>query len=237
MWYALQGDWPARYASNVREPYEPPFNAAVRPLLRPGLTVLDVGSGWRPAIPASARPAGCTYVGLDISAGELERAGDVYDESIVADITRFDTRHEARFDLVVSRFLLEHVAPIDAALESMRLALKPGGHLVSLVPGRFAPFAVANQILPAAVTRRLLKRTAYRDPTLLFPAVYDRCWHSALVELLAGWSAAHVEPLYTSAYYLRFSKLLQSMYLGVEEMLIRLGRRNLASHYVLTATR
>ena len=237
MWYALRGDWPARYASNVREPYEPPFDAAVRPLLRAGLTVLDVGSGWRPAIPASARPAGCTYVGLDISARQLERAGDVYDEHIVADITRFDTRHAARFDLVVSRFLLEHVAPIDAALESMRLALKPGGHLVSLVPGRFAPFSVANQILPTAATRRLLKRTANRDPTLVFPAVYDRCWHSALVELLAGWSTARVEPLYTGAYYLRFFRLFQPLYLGLEEILIRLDRPNLASHYVVTAMR
>lgn len=234
---ALQGDFPARYEPNVGEPYAEPFNAALRPLLRPGLTVLDVGSGWHPAIPPSARPAGCTYVGLDISARELERAGEVYDELIVADITSIDTAPVARFDLVLSRFLLEHVAPIDAALESMRLALKPGGHLVSLVPGRFAPFAVANQIIPAAATRRLLKRTAYRDPTLLFPAIYDRCWQSALVELLAGWSSARVEPLYTSAYYLRFSRLFQSMYLGVEEMLIRLGRPNLASHYVVTATR
>ena len=177
-------------------------------------------------------------MGLDIDIGELERAGaDGYDELLIGDITVTDLAREARFDLVVSRFLLEHVKPLAAALDNMRRALKPGGQLVSLLPGRYAPFAVANRILPTAATHRLLSRTMGRDPTSVFPTHYDRCWHSALSKLLTSWSSAQVTPVYTSAHYLTFSKVLRAGYLGIEEVTLRANQPNLASYYVISARR
>jgi SAM-dependent methyltransferase len=234
----LKGELPERYTADPVRPYAEPFDHALRPHLRPGLRVLDVGSGRLPVVAREDRPAGWTYVGLDIDLGELERAGAAgYDERLVGDITVPDAAREERFDLVVSRFLLEHVKPLDAALENMRGALRPGGQLVSLLPGRFAPFALANRILPASATHKLLNRTMNRDPTSIFPTYYDRCWHSALGELLATWSTAEITPVYTSAHYLRFSNVLRAGYLGIEELTLRSNRPNLASYYVISATR
>lgn len=234
----LRGELPERYAANSRKPYAEPFQRAIQPHLSDDMTVLDVGSAWYPVLAKDARPPGCTYVGLDIDIAELQRAGaEVYDEHVVGDITTADRSREERFDLVVSRFLLEHVKPIAAALENMRRALKPGGQLVSLVPGRFAPFAMANQVLPEVATQKLLQRTMDRDPRSVFPAYYDRCWHSALEGLLAGWSSAEVTPVYASAQYLEFSKVLQAGYLGLEELTLRAGRANLAPYYVVRAKR
>jgi SAM-dependent methyltransferase len=234
----LKGELPARYAADAVHPYAEPFWGALRPHLRPGLEVLDVGSGRRPIVRPVDRLAGWTYVGLDIDISELERAGpEGYDDRLVGDIIERDPAREERFDLVISRFLLEHVNPIDAALENMRRALKPGGQLVSLVPGRFAPFSLLNQILPATATQKLLQLTIKRDPTSVFPAYYDRCWHSALKPLMAGWSEGEVTPVYASAQYLRFSRVLQAGYLGLEELTLRARRPNLASYYVISATR
>jgi hypothetical protein len=58
---------PARYG----ERWEAPFERRVGAVLRPNMAILDVGSGRRPTITPSDRPAGCRYVGLDISAAEL----------------------------------------------------------------------------------------------------------------------------------------------------------------------
>jgi SAM-dependent methyltransferase len=234
----LKGELPARYVADPVHPYAEPFWAALGPHLRPELEVLDVGSGRRPVVRPVDRLAGWTYAGLDIDGTELDRAGpDGYDEHLVGDITERDPAREERFDLVISRFLLEHVKPIDAALENMRRALKPGGQLVSLLPGRFAPFSLANQVLPHPVSQKLLKWTIRREA--VFPAHYDRCWHSALVRLVAagGWSSGEVTPVYASAQYLRFSRVLQAGYLGLEELYLRADRPNLASYYVISATR
>ena len=56
--------------------------------LYPGISVLDVGSGRKPTVPLDQRPAECHYVGLDISAEELQAAPPVdYSETWVSDIT------------------------------------------------------------------------------------------------------------------------------------------------------
>src|SRR5689334_448843 len=72
----LKGSLPQRYL----EPWSADFEQSVRPLLVPGVRILDAGAGRKPTIPPEDRPAGCVYVGIDISAEELERAGpDAYD--------------------------------------------------------------------------------------------------------------------------------------------------------------
>jgi hypothetical protein len=57
------------------------------------------------------------------------------------------------------------------------------------------------------------------------------------VPLIAPWSSGEVTPVYASAQYLRFSRVLQAGYLGFEELYVRAGRPNLASYYVISATR
>jgi hypothetical protein len=66
--------------------------------------------------------------------------------------------------------LHEHVRSLETAIENCRLYLKPGGTMVTQFSGRFSYFAVANQVIPHVVTRKLCRcwpRAAYDIPCVL----------------------------------------------------------------------
>ena len=212
------------------------FDRAVAASLRPGVSVLDVGSGRQPTIATTARPPGCTYVGLDISADELARAAPgSYDETLVSDIARFQPELVGRFDLVLSYQVFEHVRPLPAAFANAYAYLKPDGVLTAVMSGAFAMFALANRVIPTGLGRQILRRTMGKDPATVFPAHYDRCWYGALRSDLGGWTDVEVVPLYVGALYLSFAPPVQAAYLKFEEWAMRTGHRNLATHYVIRA--
>jgi len=100
------------------------------------------------------------YLVIDISAEELERApADV--ETQVDDISDPSFRPPEQFDLVFTRWVLEHVrAPARFHAGVARL-LRPGGHAVHLFPTLYAmPFTV-NRVLPERVSVRLLRATGW----------------------------------------------------------------------------
>jgi len=136
---------PLRYSVGWYEPFE----ARLLPALSPGVRILDVGSGRQPALLPARRPPACTYVGLDISRTQLEQASaGSYDEVLEGDITLHERSLQNRFDLLVSWQLLEHIRPLEAALENMRLYLRPGGTMVSLLSGGRSVFTLINRLVP-----------------------------------------------------------------------------------------
>lgn len=222
---------PPRYALAWRDQFE----SRVRPALRPGVGILDVGSGRRPALPPAERPDSL-YVGLDISLDELRKAPEgSYDEFVAADVVEPQEGLRNRFDLVVSWQVLEHVKPLDAALDNLRSYLRPGGRMVALLSGSFSAFALVNKVLPASAGVWLMERLLHRDADTVFPAHYDRCHHAGLVRLLEPWSRADVVPLYRGANYFRFSRRLQVAYITYESWASRNSHCNLATHYLLDA--
>jgi SAM-dependent methyltransferase len=66
---------------------------------------------------------------------------------------------DGRFDLVVCRYVLEHVADPDAFLTELHRVLKPGGRFVFLTPSRYYPVMLVSHFLPHQVHQRLLART------------------------------------------------------------------------------
>jgi SAM-dependent methyltransferase len=229
---ALRGNMPARYAENWREA----FDARVRDALVPGMRILDVGSGRKPTVAKGQRPAGCVYVGLDLSTEELERAPvGSYDEMITADVGDRVVELEGRFDLVLSFQVFEHVKPFDVALENLRSYLRPGGKALLHLSGAYSVFGLLNRLLPHRVGVFLLKHLVGRDPETVFPAHYDRCWYSALKRLGPGWSSFDVLPRWRGASYFGFSRHLRAVYVTYEEWTIRSRRVNLAPYYLLEA--
>ena len=221
-----------------QQPRELEYDAAVREVLVPGVRVLDVGSGRTPSIAPAARPAGCHYVGLDIAEDELRRAPrGSYDETFVADITTHVPALDAAFDLIVCWQVLEHVKPLDTAVENMRRYLRPGGRLVAYLSGAFSLFGLINQVVPAAVGVWAMHRLLGRAPDTVFPAHYHHCWHGALKRAFRAWQAAEVIPHYRGAEYFRFFGPLERTYLRYEEWTRRGNHQNLATHYLLIATR
>ncbi len=231
---ALRGDLPARYA----EEWRAPFDARVAARLRPGMHVLDVGSGWKPSVPVSIRPADCRYVGLDVSLSELERApAGSYDDVVIADARHRVAALEGRFDLVLSCQVLEHVRPLDEVVANLRSYLRPGGRLIAFFSGTFSVFALANRVLPRRVGVWTMERLLSRPSDTMFRAYYDRCWASAVERVFADWSEVEVVPRWHGAGYFAFSSALTALYVGYEEWARRSGFLNLAPYYLVDAVR
>ncbi len=228
------GELPPRYA----EPWGRPFFAAARPALRPGVQILDVGSGRDPILPAHVRPAGTIYVGLDISPDELQAAGPgAYDDTVTADITCRRSELEDRFDLVLSWQVLEHVTSMERALDNIRAYVRPRGRFVALLSGSWSAFALASRAMPYPIANRLMRRLMDADEGEKFPTRYDRCTASALAPLLQRWSEYGIVPRYKAGAYFRFLRPLERAYIVYENWAERSGRPNLATHYVIWAVR
>jgi 2-polyprenyl-6-hydroxyphenyl methylase/3-demethylubiquinone-9 3-methyltransferase len=206
--------------------------------LRPGLAILDVGSGRRPALDPATRPPGSRYAGLDISASELQLAPPgSYSDHVVADITQPVEQLRGQFDLIVSWQVLEHVRHTDRALDNLRGYLRPGGRLVAILSGRFSIFGMLNTVIPAGTGVWLMKHLLRRPPDSVFPAHYDRCHATALQRELGDWAAAEVRPIYQGGSYFNFCLPLRSAYFGYENWAERSGRANLATHYLIVSER
>jgi SAM-dependent methyltransferase len=233
----MAGRLPARYGT----PWQQPFLARIEPLLRPGVRILDVGSGARPVIAQRQRPGDCHYAGMDVSGHELGRAEPgAYDDVLVADVCSPGLADiEGRFDLVVSWQVLEHVTSMRAALATQYRALVPGGRMIAMLSGAWAFYALAARVIPFRASTGLQRRLLGVEPADKFPTRYDGCTDRALRSLLraGGWRRCEIVPLYKGAGYLRFSQHLQRAYLRYENWAERRPCPNLATHYLVDAQR
>ncbi len=224
--------FPPRYA----EPWRAAFEARVQTALLPGVRILDIGSGRRPAIPLEQRPEKCTYVGLDLSRDELQKAPvGSYDDMIVADVVCRVPELEEQFDLIVSWQVLEHVKPLDAAIENLHRYLRADGRLVALLSGSFSLFGLLNRVVPQRFGAWCMSKLLRRDPASVFPAYYHHCWFNALEKILHSWNEAEVLPLYRGASYFNFLPALRWTYLKYEEWAMLNTHPNLATHYLIHA--
>ena len=229
----LAGRLPARYDYRLQDV----FLQRLTPLLRPDMAIFDVGAGRSPTLPPTGRPAGCRYVGLDISAEELAAAPPgAYDEAIAADVTgAFEISEPV--DVVLSWQVLEHVKPIDRAFENLHASLKPGGTLLAMTSGGRAIFAVLARLMPHALRSLIMVRLLGHAADEKFPTAYDRCTATALDGILAHWGAVEIVPFYRGATYFNMSRPLQRAYLAYENEVERRNARDFATHYLVIATR
>jgi ubiquinone/menaquinone biosynthesis C-methylase UbiE len=78
---------------------------------------------------------------------------------------------DGTFDLVFSRFVLEHVQePADAFIEFARV-LRPGGILVVAIPNAFHYFVIAGRIIPHSLQQRIASWVGYKEADT-FPTYY-----------------------------------------------------------------
>jgi len=228
---------PARYHRPVWHLGEQ-FDEAMLAAVRPGIRMLDLGSGRGPALWPKDRPPGTTYAGLDISLKELQAAPPgSYDEMYQADATQRTPGLEGSFDLVVSFQVFEHVKPLDVAFDNMRAYLKPGGLAIVQMSATWSVFGMINQVVPQSLAVWLLRKATGRSKESVFPAPYHKCSNSALEEILRPWSRSEIRPLYLGADYFKFFGPLARAYVLYENWAMRGGHRNLASHYLVQAVK
>ncbi len=111
---------------------------ALLPLLTPGLSVLDVGSGPGPLSAEIARRVDPgTVLGLDVNPRMVAVARDRYPRAKIPNLTfrRGDVRRSrwrGAFDLVNAASTLRWVPDPQAAVDRMALAVRHSGHVVVL---------------------------------------------------------------------------------------------------------
>jgi len=210
---------------------------------RPGQIVLDVGGGKEcPFLPYIDSPHTHIIIAVDISEEELRRNPRL-DHKVVADAAAhgFPFR-DGSVDVVVSRSVVEHIHDNAAFFANCARVLRPGRIMLHAFPGRFAPFALMNRVLPNRLSRRLV---AHLHPEWVeednygFLAFYDRCYFSAIKCLLErnGFTSMSFTLLYYQSVYFNFFYPLFILMLGYDLIASMLGIRNLASGIIVTAQR
>jgi SAM-dependent methyltransferase len=225
------GRLPARYGYRMQDV----FLDRLGPLLVEGVTILDVGAGRSPTLAPSDRPAGCRYLGLDISADELDAAGEgAYDAIHVRDVV--EPLPELRdVDVVISWQVLEHVSSLPRALSNLHAALRPGGTLLAQTSGSFAAFALAARVMPHRLRVKAMARYLGHHEDEKFPTSYDHCTARAIRRLLRDWESGEIVPFFRGAPYFSMSTPLQRLYLRYEDFIAERAWSNLATHYLLIA--
>ena len=148
------------------------LEAMVRVLATPSTRVLDLGCGrggvvelfWRDVRFAAG-------VDPDLTSLREHRTGGMPVVQATADRIPFAAD---AFDLVVSVWVLEHLADPMAAFIEVRRVLAPGGHFVFLTPNLRNPLMLANRVGKAlpGLQRRLVPRVYGRDEADTFPVQY-----------------------------------------------------------------
>lgn len=132
-----------------------PFDAAIAPHVHPGAVVLDLGcSRGDPDLPSPAR--GRLYVGVDEDLAGL-RGNGLADAVVMAPVTALPLASES-VDVLVMKWVAEHLAAPGAAFAECARVLKPGGVLCVLTPNAHSVFTGLSRLVPHGLKQRLKGR-------------------------------------------------------------------------------
>ena len=142
------------------------FYTQVAALLRLGDTVLDFGAGrgeFMETDPSRYR------VWLQNFRGRCKHVDGCDPDPIVAENPTLDSAtvieigkplpyEDERFDLIVSRYVFEHVADPEWAARELLRVLKPGGWICAMTPNKWGYVALASRLVPNRVHSRALSK-------------------------------------------------------------------------------
>ena len=201
--------------------------------------VADFGGGANPTLALDEiERMGLCYLVVDASEAQLAKTPPGY-RTRVLDLTGAPAGLGAeRFDLVVSRFVAEHIADPEAFHRAVWASLRPGGLAAHFFPTLPAPPFVVNRLLHGRGSRRLvdaLQPGARHDGGLhaKFPAYYRWCagptarQHRRFASV--GFEVVQYVVLVGHRYYERFPALQRAAD-AISRRAIRLRRPALATY-------
>lgn len=118
--------------------------------------VCELGAGRRPLVPIERlQRREIDYIIVDVDPRQLARVPEGYRTELV-DISSPMCDSLGRFDLILSRYVLEHVVRPEAFHAGVCRQLAAGGRALHLFSTLYSPPMIANRWLPEFVSRRLV---------------------------------------------------------------------------------
>jgi len=145
------------------------------------INVLEIGAGKKSSFNQLLKDKySLKIVGLDISEEELKE-NTLNDSIIIFDAT--NTNYESslkeagnKFDLVVSKMVLEHISDPEVTHKLIAFCLKPEGLAVHFHPTLYDPAFLLNKFLNHKISSGLVKfLSPGRHAVGVFPAYYKNC--------------------------------------------------------------
>lgn len=157
-----------------KDEFQPRVEGLIRQ--RGAESVCEVGGGAFPMLSRDFVSAHeLRYLVIDVSAEELNKA-PAHAETLVGDISDLGALPSERFDVVITRWVLEHVEVPERFHRGVRRLLHPGGSAIHLFPTLYSLPFVVNRLLPDAVSARVLRASGGADRDQgKFPAYYRWC--------------------------------------------------------------
>jgi SAM-dependent methyltransferase len=157
------------------------FFTQVAALLRPDDVVLDFGAGRGEFFhdePCLYRcriqnfRGRCAHVdGCDVDPAVFENP--TLDEAKLIEPGKPLPYEDGRFDLIVSRYVFEHVQDPDWLARELIRVTRPGGWICALTPNKWGYVALAARMVPNNLHRRVLRSVQpFRKEVDVFPTVY-----------------------------------------------------------------
>lgn len=170
------------------------FYLRVNSLLQPGMTVLDFGAGrgaWSDSAPPmkadilQLKGKVATVIAADIDHAVLENPN--CDEALLIEDGRVPLE-DASVDLIISDFVLEHVASPEEFVAEIARLLKPKGWFCARTPHYWNYIAACSRLLPDKLEGRVLGAVQPgRHSIDVFPKIYKMNREKTLSAIFPGW--------------------------------------------------
>jgi SAM-dependent methyltransferase len=202
---------PSRSVINLSELLYPNYqsesdrlDSAVRNNIVAGAQVLDLGCGSGKLYPHSYRSQANRVVGVDLDWSIRENVN--VDDRVFATADALPFKPQT-FDVIYSRYVLEHLEKPQRVFDEVARLLRPSGRFIVLTPNLYHYVAALSRLTPAPFHKAFNKRVRGRSSDDTFPTRYRANTLGALRSLAsnAGLEEQSVDMIETRPNYLMWS--------------------------------
>jgi SAM-dependent methyltransferase len=147
------------------------FHELIAQHLRPGMRALDVGCGRGDVAPFPWR-AFPTVELIGIDTDPAAGSNQSLRHFLPLEAGAPWPIEQESIDLVLCRYVLEHLEDPAQFFDNVRCVLKPGGLFLLLTPNLWHPLAILSRLLPVSAKRRLLRWAKGIGEEQVFPTCY-----------------------------------------------------------------